>query len=83
MGSITTTTLSEKGQIVIPKEIREKANLKKGDKLIILLKNEKFLIEKLSSVEEHLSDEFDELLQASESSTDFWDNKEDQVWDNV
>jgi len=27
--------------------------------------------------------EFDDLLSVSENTLDFWDNKEDEVWDNV
>jgi hypothetical protein len=26
--------------------------------------------------------EFDDLLSVSENTLDFWDNKEDEVWDN-
>lgn len=33
---MTTTTISSKGQIVIPKHIREKLNLKKGDRVEII-----------------------------------------------
>ena len=27
--------------------------------------------------------EFDDLLSVSEKTLDFWDNKEDEVWNNV
>ena len=29
------------------------------------------------------NDDFSDLLDASESSIDFWDNQEDEVWNNV
>jgi bifunctional DNA-binding transcriptional regulator/antitoxin component of YhaV-PrlF toxin-antitoxin module len=29
------------------------------------------------------NDDTHDLIKASESSLDFWDNEEDQVWDNV
>ncbi|MDD2907240.1 MAG: AbrB/MazE/SpoVT family DNA-binding domain-containing protein [Candidatus Gracilibacteria bacterium] len=38
-----TTTIGAKGQIVIPKEIRDKLDLKTGDSISILLKNDKFI----------------------------------------
>ena len=28
-------------------------------------------------------DEFKELLSASNSTLDFWDNEDDEIWDNV
>ena len=38
-----TTTIWAKWQIVIPKEIRDKLDLKTGDSISILLKNDKFI----------------------------------------
>jgi len=40
----TMITVSSKYQIVIPREAREKLNLKTGDKLIIKANNEKIMI---------------------------------------
>jgi AbrB family looped-hinge helix DNA binding protein len=40
----TMITVSSKYQIVIPREAREKLNLKTGDKLIIKANNEKIII---------------------------------------
>lgn len=34
------TTVGERGQIVIPNEIRKKLNLKKGDKFLVFSKDE-------------------------------------------
>ncbi len=38
-----TTTIWPKGQIVIPKDIRDKLWLNPGDSMTILLKNDKFI----------------------------------------
>lgn len=38
-----TTTIWPKGQIVIPKDIRDKLDLKPGDSMTVLLKNDKFI----------------------------------------
>ncbi len=40
----TMIKISSKYQIVIPREVREKLNLKAGDKLIIKANNEKIII---------------------------------------
>ncbi|MFA5917361.1 MAG: AbrB/MazE/SpoVT family DNA-binding domain-containing protein [Candidatus Gracilibacteria bacterium] len=38
-----TTNIGPKGQIVIPKEIRDKLNLNPGDSITILLKDDKYV----------------------------------------
>ena len=43
-----TATLTSKGQITIPKEIREKLGLKKGDKLVLLEKDGNVILRKVS-----------------------------------
>ena len=43
-----TATLTSKGQITIPKEIREKLGLKKGDKLVLVEKNGNVILRKVS-----------------------------------
>jgi len=44
----TTATLTSKGQITIPKEIREKLGLKKGDKLVLIEKDGNLILRKVS-----------------------------------
>jgi len=43
-----TATLTSKGQITIPKEIREKLDLKKGDKLVLIEKEGNVILRKVS-----------------------------------
>ena len=43
-----TATLTSKGQITIPKEIREKLDLKKGDKLVLVEKDGNVILRKVS-----------------------------------
>jgi len=43
--------ITSKGQITIPKEIREKLNLKKGDKVLFIEKEDGVLITNASMVE--------------------------------
>lgn len=54
--SIGVTTLGEKGQVVIPAEIRNNLKLKKGDKLIVFAKDEEMMgICKVSNLEKFAS----------------------------
>ncbi len=43
---IGTSSISEKGQITIPKEIRDKLGIMQGDRLIFDLKGNKIIIQK-------------------------------------
>jgi len=52
--SIDTTKVSEKGQIVIPKEVRDKLGLKAGSKLIIIATNDLLIMQKAELVGERM-----------------------------
>lgn len=43
-----TATLTSKGQITIPKELREKLDLKQGDKLVLVEENGNIIMRKVS-----------------------------------
>jgi len=40
---VGTTSMWTRGQIVIPKEIRDKLNLEPGDNMVVLMKNNKYI----------------------------------------
>ncbi len=46
MEIIAKITVSEKGQITIPKEVRERLNILKGDKIIVYLKDNEIILKK-------------------------------------
>lgn len=46
MEIIAKITISEKGQITIPKEVRARLNLLKGDKIIVYLKDNEIILKK-------------------------------------
>ncbi len=70
--------VGEKGQIVIPKSIRENFNIKKGTRLLISEDREKIIIKPIKINEKHL------LMLLSESSLKkTWNNKYDERWDDV
>jgi AbrB family looped-hinge helix DNA binding protein len=52
--SIDTTRVSEKGQIVIPKEVRDKLGLKAGSKLIIIATSDLMIMQKAELVGERM-----------------------------
>ena len=52
--SIDTTKVSEKGQIVIPKEVRDKLGLRAGSKLIIIATNDLMIMQKAELVGERM-----------------------------
>ena len=79
---LKTVNVSEKGQIVIPKEIQELLGIQKGDSLVITAKNKKILIQKTTNIEKRIEDDFDDLLRYSESSLgEIWNNKKEDVWE--
>jgi len=52
--SIDTTRVSEKGQIVIPKEVRDKLGLKTGTKLIIIATSDLMIMQRAELVGERM-----------------------------
>ena len=76
-----TIKVSDKGQIAIPQNFREKLGITKGDDLILFNLGDRLLIEKQQKVEEKLNEDFKDILKFSEKSLkELWGNKEDDVW---
>ena len=76
-----TVTVSGKGQISIPHEIRKQLAVEKGSKLVIILKDKKLLIRKASDISQSIEDGFEDVVRYSERSLEeIWDNEEDEVW---
>jgi AbrB family looped-hinge helix DNA binding protein len=48
------TTISQKGQVVVPKEIRDKLDIKPSDTLQVTTSGKNIILEPTSSVEDHL-----------------------------
>lgn len=71
-------TVGEKGQIVIPKKIRNDFNIQKGTKLIIKEEGEKVILKPIKLTETELF-----MLASEESLKKTWDNKYDSKWDEV
>lgn len=71
-------TVGEKGQIVIPKKIREDFKINKGTKLLVLEEKEKITIKPITLDDKHLF-----MLLSETSLKKVWDNKYDERWDDV
>ena len=70
--------VTDKGQISLPVGIRESLKIKRGDELIITMSKDSLIIKKIKK------DDFSDLLKHSEKvAKKLWDNKEDEVWNNV
>lgn len=78
---VRTVTVSGKGQISIPQEIRKQLGVENGSKLVVVLKDEKLLIRKASDISQSIEDSFDDMVRHSELSLKkIWDNEKDEVW---
>ena len=76
-----TVTVSGKGQISIPQEIRKQLAVEKGSKLVIVLKDKKLLIRKATDISQSVVNDFEDVVLYSEHSLKgIWDSKEDEVW---
>jgi len=78
---IKTIKVSDKGQIAIPRSIRETLGIDRGDELVVIQIDNKILLEKTQKMEQKLKDDFKDILKFSENSLkEVWDNKEDDIW---
>ncbi|MBI2541882.1 AbrB/MazE/SpoVT family DNA-binding domain-containing protein [Candidatus Woesearchaeota archaeon] len=72
-------TVGEKGQIVIPKKIRDGLKIEKGTKLLVSEDKEKITIKPIVKLDEkHLF-----MLLSETSLKKTWDNPYDERWDDV
>ena len=79
--TLKTVSVSEKGQIAIPREIRILLGIKKGDRLVLTAKDKKLLIQKATNLTKQMEDDLDDLTSYSELSLKkLWLNKKDDVW---
>ena len=59
MGTLATTRMSSKGQIVIPEEVRKRLNLKTGDQFMVVGENDVVILKVISPP---ALQEFDDLI---------------------
>lgn len=70
--------MGEKGQIVIPKKMRDDFKLEKGVQLIIIEENNKIVLKPIK-----MDDKMMLMLLSESSLKKTWNNKYDDRWDDV
>ena len=76
--------VSERGQIVLPKKTRDRLNFRKGDKLVMIEKSGRIVLQKASeAVKSGLSQGLQTFVASQKSLKKDWDYKGDEVWDEL
>jgi AbrB family looped-hinge helix DNA binding protein len=65
MKNISITRISSKGQVVIPQEMR--ADLKEGDKLVIMKNNDQIILKKVDDFSETLEEDLEFAKRTEEA----------------
>jgi len=79
MYEVYSTTVSEKGQIVIPKKARDEAFLKKGTKLVLVVKDGRIYLEKSTKTAKKIIDDFKDIARITEKNLEeLWNNEDDE-----
>lgn len=76
MATLEVTSLSTKGQIVIPREIREKLGLEPGTKLIVIQEGDNILLKPITLPKK---EQFKKLISLGDEVRDKLDLTEDDV----
>ena len=78
---VRTIKVSEKGQVSIPTDIRKKMKIKKGDDLVMMVKDSKIVLEKSEDVGLLLDGEFRDVKAIIEKGLKkLWLNRHDDAW---
>ena len=80
---IRTVTVNERGQIVIPEEVRKDFEISKGSTLVLIERNKELLLKKESDILERIEDEDKFWKSLSRESLKIAWSKEDDVWDKI
>lgn len=85
MTEVAVVTVSEKGQIVLPKKTREKLHLKKGEKLLLIEEGEKISLSKISNLmkNKNISESLSTMFASEKTLAKDWSFKGDDIWDEL
>lgn len=80
---VKTVRISEKGQLAVPVEIRQKAGIQRGDELIIFYQNGRILLEPAELLSNRLNDDLEDIKMFTQRMLErVWDNEEDEAWND-
>ena len=82
MTEIKTVKITDKGQISIPKDIRDELNLKEGETLVLITESDKIILEKSVNIKKklRLSESTKTMIMSEKSLENDWDNDYDERW---
>lgn len=80
MGTLATTKMSSKGQVVIPEEVRKRLNLKAGDQFVVVGENDVVILKAISAPS---LDEFDELISKAQRGAKLAGLKQADIQDAI
>ena len=70
--------VTDKGQISLPVGMRGLLNIERGDELLVTKSDDAIVLKKIQK------EDFSDLLKHSEKvAKKLWDNKEDEIWENI
>src|SRR3989344_402230 len=78
---IRTVTANERGQIVIPEDVRKDLHIKKASTMVLIKKGEELVLRREADILGDLEDPFWKSV-AQHSLENAW-SKEDEIWDKI
>ncbi len=83
MFDVEIITVSERGQIVLPKKIRESKNIHKGTKLLLIEKDNKLILNKIDEVVKETPEGVKTFIASEETLKKDWSYVGDERWNNL
>ncbi len=85
MSNLAVITMSEKGQVVLPKKTRDTLGLKKGEKLLLVEEKGRVTLTKVSDLTKDgkLSEGLATMLASGKTLKKDWSYKGDDAWDDL
>jgi AbrB family looped-hinge helix DNA binding protein len=71
---VESVKLGERGQIVIPQDFRKELKLKKGEKILAVLVDDKIVLEQMSRLKAESVDEVRQDITEMGICSEFWDH---------
>lgn len=81
---VRTLRVSEKGQVVLPADVRRAMGIERGTELVLVFDGERILLQREDSAAKAMEEDFADLLAATgQTLQPVWENEDDAAWDRV